>query len=194
MLQIENTIISLDIIEKKFTCNLAMCRGMCCVNGDSGAPLEEFEIKILELYYPLIKPYMRPEGIEVVDRIGLFIIDMEFDKVTPLINGKDCAFSIVSDDVYSCAVEKAFHSGETDFQKPLSCHLYPVRVKKHKVFEAVNYDKWDICHPATDFISHKGMPLYIFLKEPLIRKFGQEWFSQLDYAARNYRADRDISL
>ncbi len=185
MLQIDNTIISLDILEKKFVCNIQECCGVCCLNGDSGAPLDEFEIKILEIYYPRIKPFMTSEGIEVIDKVGTFIIDVEFEKVTPLINGKDCAFSNVADGIYYCAIEKAFNEGVIDFQKPISCHLYPIRVKKHKDFEAVNYDKWDICNSATQPLSHQGKPLYIFLKEALIRKYGQDWYDQLDYAAKN---------
>ena len=185
MLQIDKTIISLDVIEKKFSCNLSKCKGSCCLNGDSGAPLEEFEITMLELYYPILKSYMRSEGIEIIDRTGVFIIDVEFEKVTPLIDGKDCAFSIVSEGIYLCAIEKAFQDGKIDFQKPVSCHLYPIRIKKYPDFDAVNYDKWDICKPALDSTSHQGKPLYIFLKDALIRKYGEEWFFQLDYAAKN---------
>jgi hypothetical protein len=185
MLQIENTIISLDVIEKKFACNLNKCKGVCCLNGDSGAPLEDFEIKIMELYYPIFKSLMRNEGIELVDRTGVFIIDVEFEKVTPLIEGKDCAFSIVSDGVYWCAIEKAYQMGMIDFQKPISCHLYPIRIKKYPDFDAVNYDKWDICKPALDNKSHQGKPLYIFLKDALVRKYGEDWFAQLDYTAKN---------
>lgn len=185
MLQIDKTIISLDVIEKKFSCNLEKCKGICCLNGDSGAPLEDFEIKIMEIYYPIFKSFMRSEGVELVDRTGVFIIDVEFEKVTPLIDGKDCAFSIVSDGVYLCAIEKAFQEGIIDFHKPLSCHLYPIRIKKYPDFDAVNYDKWDICKPALQPTSHQGKPLYIFLKDALVRKYGEDWFTQLDYAAKN---------
>ncbi|HBX50044.1 MAG: hypothetical protein A2275_17725 [Bacteroidetes bacterium RIFOXYA12_FULL_35_11] len=190
MLQIENTIISLDVLEKKFCCDLQKCKGCCCVNGDSGAPLTIEETGILSDIYPEIKKYLREEGIHAIESNGLFYTDSEFDQVTMLINGKECAFTIIEDGIYKCAIEKAFYNGDIDFQKPLSCHLYPIRIKKHSRFEAVNYNEWVLCKPALQNGEELNIPLYIAVKDALIRKYGQEWFDQLDYAAKNLKIEK----
>ena len=185
MLQIGSAIVSLDIIEKKFVCNLAKCKGMCCVYGDSGAPLTDDEIAILKEAYPKVKPYMTHEGIAVVERLGVYDTDFDNEKVTPLIgDSEDCVYSFNEKGVHYCAIEKAFMNGETDFRKPVSCHLYPIRITKFTNFEAVNYHEWYICEDALECGRKKGTPLYVFLKEPLIRKFGAEWYAQLCIAAK----------
>jgi len=191
MLQIGSAIVSLDIIEKKFVCNLAKCKGMCCVYGDSGAPLNDEEIAILKEIYPRVKPYMTREGIEVVERQGVCSTDFDNEKVTPLIgDSEDCVYSFCEKGVHYCAIEKAFINGETDFRKPVSCHLYPIRITKHKDFEAVNYHQWRICDDALECGKKKETPLYVFLKEPLIRKFGAKWYEQLCLAATKLKSNR----
>ena len=158
---------------------------MCCVYGDSGAPLTDDEIIILQETYPKVKPYMTPAGIAVVEQRGVYDTDFDNDKVTPLIGDEeDCVYSFNEKDVYYCAIEKAFMNGETDFRKPVSCHLYPIRITKYDDFEAVNYHHWNICSEALKLGKRRGTPLYVFLKEPLIRKYGSDWYEQLCIAAK----------
>jgi len=188
MVQIGSTIVSLDIFEKQFVCHLSDCKGMCCVYGESGAPIADDEIAILQEAYPKVKPYMTPAGIAVVEQKGVYDTDFDNEKVTPLIgDGEDCVYSVNEKGVYYCAIEKAFMNGDTGFRKPVSCHLYPIRITKYKAFEAVNYHCWNICSDASEYGKKKGIPLYVFLKEPLIRKYGAEWYEQLCLAAVIHR-------
>jgi len=180
MIQIGKAIVSLDIFEKQFVCDLGKCKGMCCVYGQSGAPLEDGEIAILQELYPKVKPYMSPAGIAIVEQQGVYTTDFDDDTVTPLVNdSEDCAYANTAKGVVYCAIEKAFTNGEINFRKPVSCHLYPIRITKYDAFEAVNYHHWDICCDALKLGKKKGKPLYVFLKEPLIRKYGAEWYEQL---------------
>jgi hypothetical protein len=184
MLQIGQAIISLDIIEKHFVCNLHQCKGMCCVYGEAGAPLDDDETAILQAIYPKIKPYMTPDGINVVEQNGVYTIDWDSDRVTPLIgNSEDCVYACKEDGVVYCAIEKAFLNGEISFRKPISCHLYPIRITRHTHFDAVNYHPWNICSSALKLGKKVGTPLYTFLKEPLVRKYGADWYQQLCIAA-----------
>ncbi len=187
MLRIDDTIISRDLLEKKFKCNLKKCRGTCCVYGDSGAPLEEEEVQILEDIYPFVKPYMRQEGIEAVEKIGTSMTDKDGDLVTPLIDGKECAYTQLINGIYLCAIEAAFMDGKIKFPKPISCHLFPVRTKKFTDFTAVNYEQWSICRDARKLGEEENVEVWVFLKEPLIRKFGKEWYKQLEIAARELK-------
>ena len=185
MIQIGSTIVSRDVFEKRFVCNLSKCRGMCCVYGQSGAPLEDDEIAILQEAYPKIIPYMTPAGIAAVEQQGMYATDFDDDKVTPLIgDSEDCAYACTEKGVVYCTIEKAFMNGEIDFRKPVSCHLYPIRITKYSTFEAVNYHPWSICNDALILGEEKGTPLYVFLKEPLIRKYGAEWYEELCLAAQ----------
>ena len=185
MFQIENQIISLDVIEKHFFCDLKKCRGICCLEGDSGAPLEEKEIKILEKIFPKIKNYLTGESKKIIKKKGTWVIDEDGDKVTPLINKKECVYTIFENGIIKCAIEKAFLDGKTDFKKPISCYLYPLRITKYKDFDAVNYDKNDLCKSAVRLGNKKNIPLYAFLEKPLIRKYGEKWYEQLRYAGDN---------
>ena len=188
MIQIEDTIVSFDIFVKKFCCDLAQCRGICCVEGDSGAPLEEDEPVRTETNYENIRAYMKPEGIAAVEEQGFSVIDQEGDLVTPLIQGGECAYAIEEKGSCWCAIEKAWSEGKCDFRKPISCHLYPIRVTKYEGFEALNYNRWDICGCARLKGEQAGMPLYRFLKQALIARYGEEWYEQLEYAAREIEA------
>lgn len=183
MIQIGNVLVSFDVFEKKFCCDLSRCKGVCCIEGDSGAPLEKNEKKKIERNYPDIKTYMKPEGINAVDRLGFSVLDRDGDLVTPLIDNRECAYAIEENGVCWCAIEKAWTEGKSDFRKPQSCHLYPIRIKKYPEFEALNYNKWDICACARQKGEQEGVPLYRFLKEALIAKYGEEWYEQLEYAA-----------
>jgi len=180
MIKIDDVLVSDDIRDIHFACNLSACHGDCCVEGDAGAPLEEDEISILEDYIDAIKPYMSEKGREVIELLGVFDYDTDASYVTPLVNNSECAFVYFEDGISFCAIEKAWLEGKIKFRKPVSCHLYPVRLKKIGDFTAVNYEKWSICKPALILGKEKGVPLYKFLKEPLIRKFGKVWYRELE--------------
>lgn len=185
MLQIDNALISLDILEKNFACNLKKCKGACCIQGNSGAPLEEDELEIIENIYPAIRSYLTKEGDDAIKSFGAYTIDSDGDYVTTLINKKACAYVYYEDDIAKCSIEKAFYDNVIDFKKPISCHLYPVRIKKYKDFDGVNYDNNDICKAAVRLGNKTRKPLFIFLEEALTRKYGKEWYKQLRYAGKN---------
>jgi hypothetical protein len=180
MISIDKTIISEDVIKVQFVCDLKSCHGDCCVEGDEGAPLEEEEIGIIEDALDEIVPYMTPEGITVIDKSGVFDYGMDGDYVTPLINGKECAFVYQENGVWFCAIEKAYREGKIDFIKPISCHLYPIRITEYADFDAINYHKWPICSSAIEYGKELGIPVYKMLKEPLIRKYGENWYQKLE--------------
>lgn len=183
MIQIGNTLISFDVFEKKFCCDLHQCKGVCCIDGDSGAPLEQGEARKIGDNYGYIKQYMKSQGIDAVAEQGFSVVDREGDVVTPLIAGLECAYAIEENGACWCAIEKAWTEGKSTFRKPVSCHLYPIRITKYPEFEALNYNKWDICSCARLKGEREGVPLYRFLKEALVAKYGAEWYEQLEYAA-----------
>lgn len=183
MLQINNTIISLELLKNKFVCDLHACKGACCVKGDAGAPLEEEDLLQITNVFPKAKPYMRAEGIQAIEEQGFSVKDVDGDVLTPLVNGKECAYVVFDNNgATRCAFEIAFLEGKTNFRKPISCHLYPARITKYKDFEAVNFHQWDICKPACECGSRLGVKVFRFLKEALVRRFGMEWFAQLECA------------
>ena len=176
MIIVDTTIVSDDIRDARFCCDLAQCKGQCCIDGDCGAPLLEEEIPVLEEILPKIKPYMTPEGIAVVEAEGVAAEDNAGLPCTPLIAGAACAYIAYAEDGTAlCAIEKAAREGKVDFLKPVSCHLYPIRVDDFGEFQALNYHRWDICRHAAGH----GQPLYEYLKEPLIRRFGPDWYDEL---------------
>ncbi|MEM9297709.1 MAG: DUF3109 family protein [Bacteroidota bacterium] len=180
MIELGKTILSDDIKEQFFVCNLEKCKGACCVEGDLGAPLEESELPILEEIYNKVKPYLTVEGVKAIERQGTYILDEDREYSTPTIEGKECAYAVYDEKgILKCGIEQAYLDGKTDFKKPISCHLYPIRATKYSEFEALNYDRWDICSPACDLGSSLNVPIYKFLKEPLIRRYGQQWYADL---------------
>lgn len=185
MIQIDDKIVSLDLLTEKFCCDLGRCKGICCVEGDSGAPLELEEADILEEEYESYKPYMKPEGIEAVERQGFMVVDEDGDYTTPLIGGRECAYSFEENGVTMCAVERAFKEGKTRFVKPVSCHLYPIRVS---VFGngtlGLNYHRWDVCRDARAEGRRCGIPVYRALREPIVRRFGEAFFEALEEAEK----------
>lgn len=184
MFQLGKTLVSEDILDKEFVCNLSACKGACCIHGDAGAPLEETETKILNDIYPKIKPFLRPEGIKAIEKDGAFVVGEDGDFETPLVDGGECAYVIFdSKGVALCAIEEAYNNGEIDWKKPVSCHLYPVRVKDYSEFSAVNYHRWPICDDACSLGKELKVPIYRFVKEALIRKFGENWYSALESVA-----------
>lgn len=190
MVRIDDTLISLDLFEKRFCCHLDKCMGMCCVKGDSGAPLTEEEVALLPLIIDKVKPYMRQEGINAIENQGTHIIDSDKEAVTPLIDGKECAYTIFEKGIAKCAIEKSWHEKMINFQKPISCHLYPVRVKKYDCFEAINYDNWEICEAARILGYKEDIPVYKFVKTSLIRQYGIDWYEQLTIAAREFESSK----
>jgi hypothetical protein len=190
MLDIGNTRISLDVLQEKFTCNPSVCKGACCVTGDSGAPLEIEEADILSKMYPVLRPFVRMESVKTIEETGTSVIDMEDDIVTPLNNGKECVYVLFEDGIARCAIEKAYNEGVISFRKPVSCHLYPVRIKKYPMIEAVNYDRWDICQAAPALGKDLNMPVYLFVQDALQRKYGIEWFNLLKVAAANLKIEK----
>lgn len=188
MLHIQDTLISLDLFEQYFCCDLAGCKGSCCVEGDSGAPLEEEEEEALKAVLPQIWDDLSAEAKAVIEQQGVATTDREGERVTSLVGKKDCVFTCYDEKgVCYCAVEKAWREGRSTFIKPISCHLYPVRVKQYANYKAVNYQEWSICASGKVLGRKVGLPLYQFLKEPLIRKFGQDWYSELSEAASLWR-------
>lgn len=179
MIVIDETLISDNLHRIRFHCDLERCFGACCVEGDAGAPLEAEEIEKLKEALPDVMPFMQEEGIKYVQENGVFDFDPAGNLVTPLIHGKECAFVYFDGDIARCAIEKAFEEGLNTYRKPLSCHLYPVRIRSYTGSEAVNYHEWHVCHPALVKGRNDEVPLYIFLREPLIRKYGQAWYDRL---------------
>ncbi|MFC5411037.1 DUF3109 family protein [Larkinella bovis] len=180
MILIDNTCISDDVAEKFFVCNLDKCKGACCVEGDLGAPLEADELPILEEIYPLIKPYLMPEGVKAIEKHGLYESDGDDGFVTTTIDGRECVFATYDKrGILKCGIEAAYNDGKVNFKKPISCHLYPIRITKYENFHALNYDRWPICNPACSFGEQLGVEVYKFLKEPLIRMYGEKWYGEL---------------
>jgi hypothetical protein len=184
MIQIGKTIISLDIFESNFLCNLSDCKGACCVEGDSGAPLTEEEAMQIELYYPDFEKYISENNRQEVEIQGTSVLDKDGDLVTPLYNKRECVFTFIDEaGITKCAIEKAFLNDEIPFRKPVSCHLFPIRITEYSDFDAINYQELAICKPGRDCGAKNGLPLYQFLKEPLIRKYGEEWYKEVEIAA-----------
>ena len=187
MLQIKDTIVSLDIAERFFTCDIASCLGECCIEGDAGAPITEDEYKKIKEILPLIWDDLMPRAKEEIEANGVAYVDEEGDLVTQIIDGKNCVFSCYgSNGMCLCAIEKAYREGRVDFMKPISCHLYPLRLKEYPSFTAVSYHRWKICKDAEVLGRKRGVRLYEFLKEPLVRRFGKEWYDELVTACELY--------
>jgi len=185
MIVIDNTIVSDEIAEMNFSCNLKCCCGMCCIEGDGGAPLEEEEVAILNNIIDKIKPFLTSKAKEAINSIGMFDYDQEGNYVTPLINDRECAYSYIDEGVVKCSIEKAYELKKIKFIKPISCHLYPLRLKKYDSFTAINYHEWDICKSALLNGKNYSIPLYKFLEIPLVRKFGKAWYNKLLKEVRN---------
>lgn len=183
MVQIGDVIISSEVLEKMFVCDVEKCHGACCIIGDSGAPLEEEEVAILKSEYPHIREFLRPEGNETIEKLGTSVIDSDGDFVTPLIENRECAYVVFDGEIARCGIEMAWKAGKTHFRKPISCHLYPVRLTKYHSFIAANYHRADFCAPARALGEKLQLRVYAFLKEALIRRFGENFYRELEEAA-----------
>lgn len=187
MLQIKDTLVTLDIVERFFCCDLDKCLGECCVDGDAGAPLAAGEKQILQEILPQIWDDLLPAAKKAIQEEGISYTDPEGEEVTQIVDGKNCVFSYYGPDgMCLCAIEKAYREGRISFYKPISCHLYPLRLKEYDGFTAVNYHRWKICKCAEVMGRAKGLRVYEFLKEPLIRRFGQEWYDELALTCSEY--------
>ena len=185
MFRIGETLVSEEIIENNFHCNISACKGACCVEGNGGAPLEKKEAEIIEHNYDKIKPFISDSGRKTVDEKGKYIYDEEGNIETPLVNGKECVYVHYNlNGSLECGIEKAYNQGSITFKKPLSCHLYPIRVKQYSSFTAVNYHHWSICSDACSLGKELQKPLFEFVKEALIRRFGSAWYLQLEKVAK----------
>lgn len=185
MILIDDKIISDDVVEKRFVCNLEACKGACCWEGDYGAPLTDEEREILVNIYEDVKPFLTTEGIAAIEEQGVFTYFKKAKEYgTPLINNRACAYMTYDESgIAKCGIEQAHKAGKTDFLKPISCHLYPVRIEKYEGFDAVNYDKWEICSAACTLGEKLKIPVYQFVKEALIRKYGEQFYEALEGAA-----------
>ena len=191
MLQIDDTIISLDVLESQFICDLAKCKGQCCVDGDAGAPLEKEENDQINEILPIIWDELSPKAQELINKQGISYNDYDGELVTSIINGKDCVFTYFDEEgIWKCVIDNAFREGRTSVPKPISCHLYPIRLQKYRDFTSVNYHRWSVCKPAVEFGQKEGVELYKFLKEPLIRKFGEKWYEELNEAAELLKEEK----
>ncbi len=180
MIVVDNTIISDDIAENYFVCDLSKCKGACCVEGDLGAPLAEHELKEVDEAFEKVEPYLSEKGKEAIRQQGRYVFDEDKEFSTPTIDGKECAYAIYDEQgQLKCAFEQAHKDKKIKFKKPISCHLYPIRIAKYDDYDAINYDRWDICNPACTLGQQLKVPLFKFLKEALIRKYGKEWYTKL---------------
>ncbi len=190
MFQIGKTIVSEEILQNDFVCNLNACKGACCVGGEYGAPLDDSETDKLVNIYQDVKPFLRPEGIAAIEEHGTFVKGEDGEWETPLVNNNECAYVIFSKDgVAKCGLEAAYEAGATQWKKPISCYLYPVRTREYSEFTAVNYHKWEICDPACALGEELKVPIYKFVKDALIQKFGEDWYRELEeVAAENIKS------
>lgn len=192
MIQIEDKIVSFDLFDVKFSCDLSHCRGICCVEGNAGAPLNIEEVDILEEEYPAYAPYLTPEGVEVIEREGFMVVDIEGDYTTPLIDDAACAYAYTENGITLCAIEKAYRAGKTTFPKPISCHLYPIRLAHFSNGTiGLNYHRWGICSGAVCNGEKEGIPLYKALQAPITRRFGADFYAALEEADRFIQSEKE---
>lgn len=183
MIEIDDKIVSTDILSECFACDLGKCKGICCVEGDAGAPLEIDEVDILEEEYPNYAPYMTAEGRAEVERQGFMVVDSDGDYTTPLVDNAACAYAFEENGVTFCAIERAYREGKCSFLKPISCHLYPIRVKQFRNGSyGLNYHRWAVCSSARECGKKLGVPVYKALREPIVRRFGEEFYRSLECA------------
>ena len=194
MIAIQNTIVSDDLLDKKFVCDLNACKGECCVAGESGAPLEQDELPILLEILDKVKPYMNKKGTKAIEKNGPYVLDSDGDYTTTLVGSEgECAFVVFDENkIAKCAIEQAYNDGVIDWKKPISCHLYPIRITSYKTYDALNYHKWSVCKPACECGAKLDVPVYQFLKGPLIRKYGEDWFNELQQIDRERKKQLPI--
>ncbi len=186
MFQIGSTVVSRDILEKRFVCNLFQCRGNCCVYGDAGAPIEAEEVEIIKTNFNKIHPYLQKNAIKSIENQGFAVKDDEGELVTPLVEGKECVYCYYEKGIARCAIEKAYMDGKISFRKPISCWLYPIRVSRLNDIHALVLHRWNICASGYSRGEKEGIPVYRYLKEPLVARFGREWYNELENVAEEW--------
>jgi hypothetical protein len=185
LVEIDDKIVATTLFEKRFVCDLTACKGACCIEGDAGAPMTMDEVAIVREKLDLIKPHMRPEGIAAIEASDVYYLDDDDEPASTLVNGKECAFVYFDEqETAKCAIEKAYREGLIDFPKPISCHLYPIRTRQFTEYTALNYEEWNICKPACSCGEKLDVPVYKFLKEPIIRAFGEAFYNELEVVAK----------
>ncbi len=187
MIIVQDKLVSDDVVSEQFVCNLTACKGACCWEGDSGAPLEKAELAILDDIFEKVRPYLTPVGIAAIEAQGKHVwFEEAKEHGTTLVNNGPCAYMTLEGGVAQCGIEKAWRDGIIEFRKPISCQLYPIRVEKNEVvgFEALNYDRWEICSAACEKGKKEQVPVYVFLKDAIIRKYGVDFYEELDGAAQ----------
>lgn len=193
MFELGKTVVSEEILENHFVCDLNACKGACCVDGNAGAPLEDEEIHILTKLYEDMKPYLREEGRKAIENQGPYVKGEDGEWETPLIEKRECAYVVYKENgIAECGIEKAHNSGAINWKKPISCHLYPIRIREYTKLTAVNYHRWHICDPACSMGEVLTVPIYKFVREALIRKFGERWYKELEKAAAELSNSRDL--
>lgn len=194
MLIIDNVLISRELFTNCFCCDLSLCKGICCVEGDAGAPLEEEEIGLIENDLHKIIPFLTPEGKTAIEQFGIFDYDIEGQLTTTLINEKDCVFVYYENGIAKCGIEKAFIEKKIKFQKPISCHLYPIRIKKYPYYEALQYHRWEVCQIATEIGKKKNLSVFEFLQPALTRKYGKKWIEKVKkfVASDNFLKSKNV--
>lgn len=193
MIQIDDVLVSLDVLDQYFCCDLNACHGECCIEGDAGAPVELDEVAELENVLDAVWDDLSLEARIVINKQGVVYTDSEGDLVTSIVNNKNCVFTCYDEKGSCfCAIEKAYRAGKTNFYKPVSCHLYPIRVKDFGEFKGVNYHRWDVCKAAVLLGKKQDLRVYQFLKEPLIRKFGQPWYDELEDCVKELKEKKMI--
>lgn len=192
VISIDNVMISDEIVEKQFVCNLAKCKGACCVDGDAGAPLEEDELKIIDEVFETVKPYMTKEGLDVVKEKGRYVYDEEFGWVTSTIGAGICVYGFNDENgIVKCAFEQAYYDGKIKWKKPISCHFFPIIVEPGAMYDRMNYEPRNThCKPACKLGEELQVPVYKFLKEPIVRKYGEDFYNALDHIAKEIEAGR----
>ncbi|MDC1106860.1 DUF3109 family protein, partial [Prolixibacteraceae bacterium] len=185
VIEVGNAIVSFDVFHKKFLCDLLKCKGECCVSGDSGAPLTEEEALIIEKLYPVIELELCDTNKSEIEKQGYSVIDSDGDLVTPIVGDGECVYTYTDNDgCTKCAIEKLWLEKKINFRKPVSCHLFPIRITEYEKFDAINYQELDICNCAVKLGNEKNVAVWELLKEPLIRKYGQSWYEELEQAAK----------
>jgi hypothetical protein len=194
MIAIDNILVSDEVVEEKFVCDLTKCKGGCCEDGDAGAPLEVEELNHLINFVDVVKEYMTAEGIKEIEKSGKYIYNQEFGWVTPTVNGKICAYGYRDKQgIIKCAIEQAYNVGKIGWKKPISCHLFPIRIKKSKggQTEYVNYEpRKDLCTAACKLGKKLKVPAHVFLEEAIVRKYGEEFYKTLEATAKYMKESR----
>ncbi|EAR16388.1 DUF3109 family protein [Robiginitalea biformata] len=186
MFELGKTVVSEELFEKHFVCDLQACKGACCVDGSAGAPVAEEERGILEKIYTRVRPFLRDEGRKAIEAQGPYVRGSDGEWETPLVDGNECAYVVYSGETALCGIEAAHREGAIDWKKPLSCHLYPVRIREYTALTAVNYHQWHICDPACSLGEATRVPIYKFVREALVRKFGEAWYEELESVAEKH--------